>query len=515
MDLMGMAAACHAALAGGKPLDMPLAFAAEVGEARLDGSLDSMARLDTLLADLRQRHRPTPESLDAMDGGEALLILLGMALGLAVERATQASIEWLDRTHAAARLPADMSLPEERWARLTGVVVASPMVPLAIIESALFSDSPDMSCQAYAHRWITRIQDLSLAELARVDQNARCAEFLEALASGQRLPQGLAYQTALKQAQLDYSAASLTRLDALLRQIRQQQQPQRQAFVSHPTTQNFMRMVAFYTAMCTARLGQLSIKWLNLQELADLQGEVSTAFEASCGCLMDGKVHFPLALVAQALFLEDPPKTLESWSRNLRFNASSPMISLKRQMAKGLASAELPAEWAAAARQAGHFAAQSLFMVEGGSALVPQVLEPQGKGTRVVVFGMQADDSAYEASIQRLQANPGKLPWQVRATDGHANLPTGRTDAITVELRCYPGGFLTKRKPLSLNLTCPYRNASDVRGFAIYSPKLLSCDAPAPALAGLFKQFYDGIDSFHIEEAGASFSWDRYLDESV
>ncbi|MGM9480767.1 hypothetical protein ACS5PN_06210 [Roseateles sp. NT4] len=513
MEVMALVAACRAALAEGAPLPSPLAFADAVREANLDGSLESMGRLDRLLHGLHHSSHLTPHSLDEMAGGEAFLILSAVAVGLAVERRAGVSIEWLDRSRTAARMPELRPLLEERWTRLMAVVDEETLNPLAHVESALFEGG--VSCESRVIHDAKRLQERQLRAVADIDQNARCREVLEALAAGRRLPDGLAYLTALKQAQLDYSAPSLARLDALLKQLREQVKPRHGPFIADAPTRNFMQAAAFYAAMCTARLGQLSIKWLNLPELTALQGPTDFEFETASGCLLDGKLYFPLALVSQLLFLADPPHTLEAWSRTLRLTASSPMISLKRQMVKGLPSAELPAEWAAAVRQAGHFAAQSLFMVEGGSVLVPQVLEPQGKGMRVVAFGMQADDAAYEASMQRLQANPGKLPWQVRATDGYANLPTGRTDAITIELHCYPGGFLTQRKPLSLTLACPYRNASDARGFAIYSPKLLSCDAPAPALAGLFKQFYDGVYSFRIDTAGTRFSWDRYLDESV
>jgi hypothetical protein len=91
--------------------------------------------------------------------------------------------------------------------------------------------------------------------------------------------------------------------------------------------------------------------------------------------------------------------------------------------------------------------------------------------------------------------------------DGYANLPTGRTDALNLQLRCYGN------TPFKAALALPYRNAKHARGFAIHNPKLIECSAPRET-ANLFAQaFYAGIDSYKSNRFG--FSWNRYLDQSV
>ncbi len=512
---MELAASCRATLTDGAPWPSPLAFADQLRAANLDGSPESMARLDALLRTLRTTHQLSPAAMAAIPGGETFLILAAVALGLVVERATGVPIEWLDRTHAARRLPPDMALPEDGWARLFGVVTNSPMVPLGVIESGLFDADPGMSCESYAQRWVSRVQKTALLVLPDMDANERCRELLDALTSGTAPAGGLAYAKALRQANLDYSAQSLQRLDALLRQIREQVKPERSAFMMRPVYQNFLQLVAFYAASCTARVGQLPIKWLAFGEAASLQGDLQPDFETQFACLLDGKLQFPLRQVCALLFVPGANNSLQSWSSNVTLNATHRLISIKRPKPTRVQVPELIPEWATAVQQAGYFAAQSLFMVEGGSTLVPQMLEPSGKGFRVVVFGMQADAAAYDEAERKLNDNPNKLPWQVCATDGFANLPTGRTDAVTIELRCYPGGLFSRRQPLTMNVACPYRPASSPQGFAIYSPKLLQCDAPTPALPGLLTTFYRGIDSFRMDSPGATFSWNRYLDESI
>jgi hypothetical protein len=291
MNPMHVAAACRQALVDGGPWPEPLAFGEALRAARLDGSADSLARLDALLRQLHEEQRPTPASLAAQAGGETFLILAAVALGLAVERAGGLSIEWLDRAEAARRLPPDMPLPEEDWARLVGVMANSPLVPLAVVQTSLFDDVPDMSCEAYAQRWVSRAQQYTLLTAPGMDANGRCRDLLETLTTGIAPAGGLLYDKAIRQAQLDYSPASLQRLDALLQQIREQTQPERGAFLMRPPAQNFLQLVACYAAMCTARIGQLPIKWLNFQEMVSQGADVTPQFETQFACLIDNQLH--------------------------------------------------------------------------------------------------------------------------------------------------------------------------------------------------------------------------------
>ena len=179
----------------------------------------------------------------------------------------------------------------------------------------------------------------------------------------------------------------------------------------------------------------------------------------------------------------------------------------KRQGEKG------NADWEAAADQAGFLAAWGMFMAVDGSAVAPTVLVPQADGsTQMVDFrGYGDSESAHKAAIDRLEANPQKTAYQAMLFDGYANLASGRTDALTIDLRCYGGGLFSGRKALTLKIACPYRNARDARGFAIHSPKLLECSAPKAQQPALLRRFYQGIYRFKSD----TFDWNRYLDESI
>jgi hypothetical protein len=119
---------------------------------------------------------------------------------------------------------------------------------------------------------------------------------------------------------------------------------------------------------------------------------------------------------------------------------------------------------------------------------------------------MGADPRAALARGQMLlERNPERLPFQVFLHAGYANLPSGRTHALVLEVRNYQG------RPLMLRAVLPYRHLGQAAGFAIHGPKLMETTADLAAYPQLFEAFYAGLDRYRVE----GFSWARYLDESV
>jgi hypothetical protein len=111
-----------------------------------------------------------------------------------------------------------------------------------------------------------------------------------------------------------------------------------------------------------------------------------------------------------------------------------------------------------------------------------------------------------------MKGNPHHVPFQVMSHDAYANLHTGRTDALKVELRIYVHNkSYTEVSSFEMTVTCPYRNANDPKGFAIYSPKLLECSAPAAVNDAIFKHFYLGVAEFRTKGN----DWFKYLDERI
>lgn len=348
---------------------------------------------------------------------------------------------------------------------------------------------------------------------AALDENQRCAQMLEAFFSDTEIQGGLAYRAQLKLAQLDYSLASLERLDQLLRFIRPEIKRTYEQFVNTSDTQNFLRWLGFYIGMTMARVGATAVKWLDFAQAKQNIPELEFQFETTSICLLGGRTYFPLGLVTEILLQPDPQRNVPAWAREAIKLAPPPVPSILQSSVQVELTSPLDPQMALAVRKAGFVAAWCMFMVEGGSVGAPTlyVPGPGETGTFRDFSFYDSADSAIAAAHGIMQSNPDRVPFQVMSFDGYANLHTGRTDALTIELRIYASSASPSQVAFSIVVACPYRNANDPKGFAIHSPKLLECTAAADLHSAIFKYFYLGIKEFKAKE----FDWFKYLDERV
>ena len=105
----------------------------------------------------------------------------------------------------------------------------------------------------------------------------------------------------------------------------------------------------------------------------------------------------------------------------------------------------------------------------------------------------------------RLARNSEGATRAVLIYDGFITLPTGRVDALLVDIRDYGSS------PRSLLMAVPYRPASSPQGFAVHRPKFLSFTGPEPDYQAVGSAFFQGVDS-HEKAAPI---WSRHLDESL
>lgn len=498
-----------AALDAGADVPGGLAFLGELRLARLDYSLESLDRLDQLLARARQQIGPDHERWQGRADADNFCLMLAFYLGEMVARQARQPIAWHDREEAAALMPADMPLPDASWSRVVGVVAASPCVPLGLIEAALFGDAPAMTCRSYVQDRAAR-----LPKPPPKDESERCAQMLDAFFEGTGIVGTLAFRDALTHSRLDYTLASLERLDQLLRSIREERQPTYEAFVNDPATQNFVRFAAFYIGMTAARLGNLSVKWLSYDEAKKDLPDLAFQFEATSVCLLSGRFCFLLGLVTEILFHPEPQRSVAGWVGAALQFPKSLLVTIPRSSAMTDAGEALDERRARAIHQAGYMAAWCMFMVQGGSVGHPTVYVPSegGRNELFTDFGLYDSlDAGVAAAREMLESNPHLVAFQVMSFDGYANLPTGRTDALNIELRLYAGNDPSRQEAFTMVVSCPYRHASDPRGFAIYSPKLIECTAGPEHHAAIFRHFYQGIGTFSV----SGFDWFQYLDERI
>ena len=494
-----------AGLAGG------LAFGKALQQARLDYSMDSLERVDGLLAKIKAKFASERAGWQLQPGVENFCLLIAFYLGEVISRQSNRPMQWYTQVQAAPMMPPDNPLPDERWARLVGVIAGSPCVPLGLIDDALVGDkAPAMTCKAYVERFVARTVNAPTPDM---DENKRCADMLGAFFSDAPLYGGLAFREQLKQVQLDYSLSSLQRLDQLLRFLQPELKLPPGEFINDPPSQNFMRLAAFYIGMTVARLGQIPVKWLNFEQAKQAIGELEHQFETASVCLLGGRFYFPLGLVTEILLQPGAQRNIPAWAQQALQAAPPPMPSILRASLHADVASPLPEALQTAVQQAGFVAAYGMFMVEGGSSGAPTVYAPTANGGGVFRdFSFYDDgDAAFKAAHSLMEDNPDQLRYQVMSFDGYANLHTGRTDALTIELRVYGGAPPSGQVVFRMVVICPYRNANDAAGFAIFSPKLVECTEGSAAHGAIFKHFYQGVASYKAD----TFNWFNCLDERI
>ena len=497
-----------AALGVGADVPGGMAFRGALEQAKLDYSMESLNRVDQLLSQVRAKFAPQRESWQSQPGGDNFCLLLAFYLGEIISRQANQPIQWQTREQAAPLMPSDMPLPEASWSRVVGIIAASACVPLGVIEDALFGDSPGMSCKAYVEHRLAK-----LPKPAAKDENERCTQMLDAFFNDAGIVGGLAFRKHLTLAQLDYSLSSLERLDQMLRSIRATHKPMYTDCVNNPDTQNFLRFVGFYIGMTVARVGSMPVKWLDFSQAKKDLPELEFQFETSSICLLGGRFYFLLGLVTEILLQPDPQRNLPGWANDALQHAPTPIPSILRSSVQSDSASPLDELRALAIRKAGFMAAWCMFAVEGGATGAPTVFVPgEDNGGTFTDFGFYSNaESASAAAQSKMETNPDRVPFQVMSFDGYANLHTGRTDALTIELRIYASERSSMQQGFTMTVTCPYRNASDPKGFAIYSPKLLECSATAEMHSAIFQHFYLGIAEFKAQD----FDWFKYLDERI
>jgi hypothetical protein len=154
---------------------------------------------------------------------------------------------------------------------------------------------------------------------------------------------------------------------------------------------------------------------------------------------------------------------------------------------------------------AGFFAAHAVWCVSDGEVLIP-IFASNGPGEKRQMDRLVTDrlEDGVAKGRERLDGNHHGAEVAVLIHDGFVSLPTGRTDALLVDIRDYQSNS-------ALSLAVPYRNGGHQAGFAVFRPKFLSCSGlEAPNYTILGEAFFRGVD---CHEQGAAV-WNKHLDQS-
>lgn len=160
-----------------------------------------------------------------------------------------------------------------------------------------------------------------------------------------------------------------------------------------------------------------------------------------------------------------------------------------------------------ALKLAGFIGSQGVCSVAQGAVLEATIASTSNTGERkIAVFTAEKIEDGVIQARQVFDANPEQSSNAVFMYDGYVTLPSGKTDALILEVRDYTQGSGT------MMLTIPYRNAASPAGFAVYPPKFVSYDGENDLendkVSGCFSE---GMYS-HQEAAKI---WEEYLEHIV
>jgi hypothetical protein len=158
------------------------------------------------------------------------------------------------------------------------------------------------------------------------------------------------------------------------------------------------------------------------------------------------------------------------------------------------------------ARLAGFFAAHGVWCVSDSGPLIPMLAYEGPDGSRRMVrFAAEALETGVDQGRKWLAENPDGAIRAVLVYDGYVTLPSGKTDALLIEVRSY------QDPEVSYTMAVPYRNAEHPSGFAVYKPKFVSFNGGEPKYDELAGAFFQRVDQ---HEKGSAV-WNRYIDQST
>ncbi|MDK2122912.1 hypothetical protein [Parachitinimonas caeni] len=467
-------------------------------QARLDYTPESLDRLDALLDQIREKAPLSSDDFFSKIPQRNFALLITFYIGEYLARRIGQPLDWADYEQTMARQPASFKMDPGFFSYVIGYTHGALCMPLSYLARRLFL--PDQ--MQPARDFVVSMLDVVQSQQRR-DPNAWPAVMLRLFAENDYIEGNLSFRQALGRLHLDYSLQSLERLDALLKRIRAELQPDYVEFVNKPESANFVHLLAYYFAATVARHGPYPQKWLAYQQAVQMGASLPAAFETTHVCLLGHALYTPLATITSALFDDDPDNGLARQAAAILHENTDRLVIVPQPGGQSApAGSPFPDGLIKAFEQLGWMAAFGIFMAAGGQAISPTLLRPGANDENVLVSDPFSNpDELMENYHQQLASNPHQLPFQVLIYDAYGYLPTGRTDSAILELVAY------HPKPAKLTLSVPYRAANRQSGFRIHAPVLLGSSLSDEFNADIFAHIYRGIYSFQNNE----FHWDNIL----
>jgi len=144
--------------AGGEPAGGWM-YAKALQQSRLDFTAESLARLDHLLAQVRERAKPSRADLDTL-AGQNFTALIAFYVGELARRRTGADLRWHDRASALKALPAGIAVPDGPGARLllNALDQGALFRPLSWVENQVLPGGQPLGAAAFIATLVEAIE---------------------------------------------------------------------------------------------------------------------------------------------------------------------------------------------------------------------------------------------------------------------------------------------------------------------------------------------------------------------
>ena len=300
------------------------------------------------------------------------------------------------------------------------------------------------------------------------------------------------YHDQLKHAELDYSVASLSRIDRLLIDLREKNTLHISDFINRDDHRTLLTFLGFYVATTIAHITQQTIHWYDYAGLKTYlkNPTMLASLHNSYSCVLGRNNHFmPIELIASILF---EPHSRRSCIDQLNYaqQHAQPYAPILRSSQQNVIGADTEQEraWVAAMKLAGQIATKSVYQLKSG-ALTPMLMYPKNR-VQIVTESLIGDEP--NDFFERMKHNPQHLAYQAMAYDSSANLPTGTCDALMITSRCY--GVHAAEWTVML----PYRSAKLGEDFAIFTPLLAPSTIATYYYPLLMQAFYNGVTMINL-----------------
>ena len=383
-------------------------------------------------------------------------------------------------------------------------------LPFGAIKEAL---SHDFSLTTYIEETANHILSKSQVNLLEPASDV-CNLFLKKVRTGKILDNTMAYTHLLERVNFDYSYQSLQKIDKVLDYIKTTERlgPKKRfgassydRFVNDAKRQRFIYLLGCYIGAVSAQLAKTTVRWLNHEQMVALldDPDIPLCLENNTVMMLEnGRLRLPLLAVTNYLFHLDPDSSMGA-ADFADTVLQDGIYTLDSFSPSTTGTYPIPESWHTAASLAGMLMAFNILHVSTGSDTPPRSIDYRD-GTKPITF-VSHMDTAVSDLIEQLDGPTLSDAYGFLSYDTYVNLPTGRTDGITVDIRVYGEPSLT------LQFIVPYRHARHPFGFAIYPLvyKKVMTPLAQDGLDALVHAFYQSAKAFKDPSTGMDF-WQRY-----